>query len=101
MSEFLYLDVELKLRDDSEAVITPAYFLGSIEQSLDSFFGEIGGQTDLEITNFDKNSKRAVLKLREKFLKKTKAALSLIGEYQNIPCHFVVRSVSKEEIKLA
>ncbi|XP_067633148.1 ribonuclease P protein subunit p14-like [Eurosta solidaginis] len=95
MTNYCYLDVELKLRDQNKAVLTPAYFLGSIEESLQSFFGEIGGQTDLEIIKFDANRQRAILRVQEEFLSRTRAAITLIGHFQEIPCHFIVKETSK------
>ena len=62
MVNYYYFEVELELRDEIDAVLTPAYFQGSIIKSLDGLFGEIGGQTDLELVKFDRIHKRALLK---------------------------------------
>ncbi|XP_011211560.1 PREDICTED: uncharacterized protein LOC108977576 [Bactrocera latifrons] len=98
MTNYFHLDVELKLRDEDKAVVTPAYFLGSIEESLQSFFGEIGGQTDLQLIKFDKNQKRAILRVHEEFVTRTRSAITLIGHFQDIPCHFIIRNTSKEQL---
>ncbi|XP_065360758.1 uncharacterized protein LOC135954503 [Calliphora vicina] len=98
MNNYYYLDVELKLREDSTAVITPAYFQGSIESSLTEFFGEIGGQTELELVKFDINQKRGILKVPEAFSTKTKAAITLIGYFQEIPCHFQILKTSAQPL---
>ncbi|KAM7359869.1 ribonuclease P protein subunit p14-like isoform 2-T2 [Cochliomyia hominivorax] len=97
MNNFYYLDVEL---EDSSAVITPAYFKGSIESSLTEFFGEIGGQTELELVKFDVNRKRGILKVPQAFTTKTKAAITLIGRFQDIPCHFQILKSSKQPLDL-
>ncbi|XP_017490628.1 PREDICTED: uncharacterized protein LOC108378831 [Rhagoletis zephyria] len=96
MTGYCYLDVELKLRDEEKAVVTPAYFLGSIEDSLQSLFGEIGGQTDLELVKFDNTQKRAILRVQKEFLPRTRAAITLIGHFQDIPCHFMLRNISEK-----
>ncbi|XP_053954759.1 uncharacterized protein LOC129243798 [Anastrepha obliqua] len=99
MTVYCYLDVELKLRDEDKAVVTPAYFLGSIEDSLQSFFGEIGGQTDLELVKFDKNRKRGILRVQDEFLSRTRTAITLIGHFQDIPCHFIVKETSEKKLE--
>lgn len=100
MSSYYYLDVELKLKEDSSAVITPVYFQGSIESSLLDFFGEIGGQTELELVKFDICQKRGILKVPQEYSSKTRAAITLIGQYQDIPCHFKVLKTSTLPLNL-
>ncbi|XP_013106981.2 uncharacterized protein LOC106086740 [Stomoxys calcitrans] len=100
MSNFVYLDVELKLRDDTSAVLTSAYFQGSIESSLLDFFGEIGGQTELELIEFDVAKKRGILKVPKEYTPQTRAAITLIGRFQEIPCHFAVLKASEKPIEL-
>lgn len=90
-----------KLKEDSSAVITPAYFQGSIESSLTEFFGEIGGQTELELLKFDSQQKRGILKVPQAFSTQTKAAITLIGYYQSIPCHFQILKTSTQPLDLA
>lgn len=98
MNNYNYLDVELKLREDYSAVITPAYFQGSIESSLLELFGEIGGQTEVELVKFDNSQKRGILKVPHEFSSKTRAAITLIGHYQDIPCHFQVLKTSAQPL---
>ncbi|XP_004534354.1 uncharacterized protein LOC101460452 [Ceratitis capitata] len=98
MSSYIHLDVELKLRDENKAIVTPAYFLGSIEDSLQNFFGEIGGQTDLELIKFDKGQKRAIVRVQEEFILRIRSAITLIGYFQDIPCHFIIKKSSKEKL---
>ncbi|XP_073816629.1 ribonuclease P protein subunit p14-like [Musca autumnalis] len=100
MNSYIYLDVELKLKEESSAVLTPAYFQGSIESSLVGFFGEIGGQTELELLKFDCAQKRAILKVAKEFSSKTRAAITLIGRYQDIPCHFAILKTSEKPLQL-
>ncbi|XP_061396567.1 uncharacterized protein LOC133332203 [Musca vetustissima] len=100
MNSYIYLDVELKLKEESSAVLTPAYFQGSIETSLTEFFGEIGGQTELELQKFDCSQKRGILKVPKEFAAKTKAAITLIGRFQDIPCHFAILKTSEKRLEL-
>uniref|UniRef100_A0A1L8ECR0 Uncharacterized protein n=1 Tax=Haematobia irritans TaxID=7368 RepID=A0A1L8ECR0_HAEIR len=100
MNNFVYLDVELKLQEETSAVLTSAYFQGSIESSLCEFFGEIGGQTELELVNFNTTLKRGIFKVPKEFCAKTRAAITLIGRYQDIPCHFAVLKVSDKPVSL-
>lgn len=81
-------------------MLTPAYFQGSIENSLVDFFGEIGGQTELELLKFDASQKRGIIKVPKDFSKQTRAAITLIGRFQDIPCHFEVLKTSEEPIVL-
>lgn len=87
-----------KLREDTSAVITPAYFQGSVETSLTDFFGEIGGQTEVELVKFSAEQKRGILKVPQAFAVQTRAAITLIGYFQEIPCHFQVLKTSKQPL---
>lgn len=93
-------DNKRKLKEDSSAVLTPAYFQGSIERSLAEFFGEIGGQTELELLKFDCAQKRGIFKVPKEFSSKTKAAITLIGRFQDIPCHFAIVKTSDKPLEL-
>lgn len=89
-----------KLREESTAVLTPVYFQGSIEKSLSDFFGEIGGQTELELLKFDVTQKRGILKVPKDYSSKTRAAITLIGRYQDIPCHFAILKTSNKPLEI-
>lgn len=97
-SYYIYFSVCRKLSEDSSAVITPVYFQGSIESSLAEFFGEIGGQTELELVKFDVGQKRGILRVPEAFSTKTRAAITLIGYFQDIPCHFQILQTSAQPL---
>ncbi|XP_030371401.1 uncharacterized protein LOC115621783 [Scaptodrosophila lebanonensis] len=94
MSGYYYFDVQLKLRDPEQVVLTPAYFRGCILNSLESFFGEIGGKTQLDIVRFSAGKKRVVFRVPEDFFERTRTAVTLIGHYQEVPCHFQVLETS-------
>lgn len=87
-----------KLRDiNSEAVLTPVYFLGSIVTSLQEYYGEVTTVcSDLELLKFDPKKKRGILKVPSDFYRETRAAISLISQYQDIPCYFNVINTSQE-----
>lgn len=67
---------------------------GAIAQSLSEIFGEIGGQTDFDLLTFDESSCKGVIRVAAKFAVKTRAALTLIAEFQGIPASFQVHSVA-------
>ncbi|XP_055902911.1 ribonuclease P protein subunit p14-like [Eupeodes corollae] len=95
MSSYYYLDVALKFQDKTEnLVLTPAYFKGSIDQSLRSVFGEIGGLTEVDIFKFDLANQRAIIRVPEDYYVKTRAAITLISKFQDIRCHFQVKKAS-------
>lgn len=93
MSGYFYLDVSLKLSQNIESVL-PIFVKGSIEDSLRKTFGEIGGLTTLDILKFDRDSCRGIFRVPERDYVKTRAALTLISRFQDIPCHFRVNAAS-------
>ncbi|EDW83927.1 uncharacterized protein Dwil_GK13870 [Drosophila willistoni] len=95
MSDYHYFDVQLKLRDPESVVLTPAYFRGCILNSLESFFGDIGGQTTVDIVKFSVQQRRVIFRVPEDFYERTRVATTLIGHYQEVPCHFQVLESSK------
>ncbi|XP_055850855.1 ribonuclease P protein subunit p14-like [Episyrphus balteatus] len=96
MSGYYYLDITLKFQDEEkdDLVLTPAYFKGSIDHSLRSVFGEIGGLTEVDIFKFDSDSRRAIVRVPEDYYVKTRAAITLISKFQDIRCHFQVKKAS-------
>lgn len=72
----------------------PVYVKGCIEQSLARIFGEIGGQTTVDLLKFDAKRKRLILRIPDAFYVKLRAALTLIDTFQAISCCFHVNSVS-------
>lgn len=95
MIRYHYFDVQLKFRDFDSVVLTPVYFRGCVQNSLERFFGEIGGGTNLEIIKFSVEQRRVVFRVPEEFFERTRAAVTLIGHYQEVPCHFQVLKTSK------
>ncbi|XP_030559187.1 uncharacterized protein LOC115761545 [Drosophila novamexicana] len=95
MIGYHYFDVQLKFRDFDTVELTPIYFRGCVLNSLESFFGEIGGKTTLDIIKFSVEQRRVVFRVPEEFFKRTHTAITLIGHYQKVPCHFRVLKTSK------
>jgi len=87
-----------KLRDPDSVTLTPVFLCGCILNSLASIFGEIGGQTALEIVKFSSSQKRSIFRVPEAFLERVRIAISLIGYYQEEPCHFQVLSTSRKPL---
>lgn len=73
---------------------------GSIEQSLQRVFGEIGGHIRVDLLKFDEKRRRLILRVPERSYVKLRAALTLTHQFQNIPCYFRVNSVSAVLIAL-
>ncbi|KAI8046926.1 hypothetical protein M5D96_003146, partial [Drosophila gunungcola] len=88
----------LKLRNPDSVTLTPVFLCGCIVNSLTNIFGEIGGQTTLEIVKFSSTEKRSIFRVSEDFLERARIAISLIGYYQQVPCHFQVLSTSRKPL---
>lgn len=71
------------------------YVKSCIEQSLHRIFGEIGGHTTVDVLKFDEKRHRLILRVPENFYVKLRAALTLIDQFQGIPCYFHVQSTSR------
>lgn len=99
MTEYFYLDVSLELSEDSDSIL-PIYIRGSIEQSLQSIFGEIGGQTTVDILKFDRDSCRGIIRVPENYYIKLRTALALTSQFQDIPCRYKVHSASPVLVSL-
>ncbi|XP_017967292.1 uncharacterized protein LOC108659070 [Drosophila navojoa] len=95
MIGYHYFDVRLKFRDFDKVELTPIYFRGCVLNSLEKFFGEIGGKTSLDIVKFSVEQRRVVFRVPEEFYKRTHTVITLIGHYQEVPCHFQVLKTSK------
>lgn len=80
--------------------LLPVFVKGSIEQTLHKIFGEIGGQTAIDVLKFDDKRRRIILRVPEKDYVKVRSALTLIEKFQNIPCYFYVHSATAVLIAL-
>ncbi|SPP80953.1 uncharacterized protein LOC117582873 [Drosophila guanche] len=98
MTDSQYLDVKLKLRDTESVVLTPGYLSGCILNSLDNLFGEIGGRTSLDIVKFSAADRRLILRVPQEFVERARIAVTLIGHYQEVPCHFQVLKTSNKQL---
>lgn len=80
----------------------PAFFKGSIVQSLQHVFGEIGGLTvPVDVLQFKESSSdnctvpvQAILRVPANEYFKLRSALALISQFQGHPCRFNVHCVS-------
>lgn len=93
MNEFYYLDISLKFADEPDQLL-PVYFKSCLERSLIKIFGEIGGHTTVDILKFDATRERAIVRVPSDFYVKFRAATTLTGTFQDIPCNFVVHKAS-------
>lgn len=73
---------------------------GAIVQSLKTVFGEIGGQTELDLLTFDEERQKGILRVPVDFFVKTQAALTFIAEFQGIPAIFQVNKTSPQLVAL-
>ncbi|BFF92231.1 uncharacterized protein DMAD_10329 [Drosophila madeirensis] len=95
MGDYYYFDVKLKLRYPEAVLFTPIYFRGCVLSALESFFGDLGGKTQMDIVKFCTKQHRIIFRVPEEFFERTRTALSLIGHYQEVPCHFQLLDASK------
>ncbi|XP_001657995.2 ribonuclease P protein subunit p14 [Aedes aegypti] len=93
MNEYYYLDISLKLADEPDQLL-PVYFKSCLERSLTKIFGEIGGQTTVDVLKFDAARARAIVRVPSDFYVKFRAATTLTGQFQDIPCNFIVHKAS-------
>ncbi|CAO1435205.1 unnamed protein product [Diamesa hyperborea] len=93
MSGYYYLDFTLTLKEDPEELL-PVFVKGAIIKSMHTVFGEIGGQTTIDLLRFDESRKRGILRVNTQFQTKLRAALTLIPEFQGIPAIFHVNQAS-------
>lgn len=89
MSDYYYLDISLKFAASPEQLL-PVYFKSCLDQALVRIFGEIGGQTTVDILKFDTKRARAIVRVPADFYVKLRSAITLIGQFQDIPCSFVI-----------
>uniref|UniRef100_A0A182PR06 CHCH domain-containing protein n=1 Tax=Anopheles epiroticus TaxID=199890 RepID=A0A182PR06_9DIPT len=87
-----------KLASKSTQVTAP-YVKARIDRSLTKIFGEIGGQTEVELLKFDEQRHHIILRVPKEFYVKLRAAITLIGEYHGVPCHF--QSYGKDKVIFA
>ncbi|KAL5285088.1 RPP14 family protein [Megaselia abdita] len=92
MSGYYYIDFTLKTKETKEPL--PIYVKGSIEQSLRTIYGEIGGISTVDLIKFDRETGRGILRVPESNYVKTRTALTLISKFQEVPCHFQVHAAS-------
>lgn len=73
-----------------------AFVKGAIIKSLQTIFGEIGGQTEFEVLTFDETRLKGILRVPADFTIKLRIALTLIAEFQGIPSIFQVHKQSQQ-----
>lgn len=87
-----------KSRDFESIEFTPSFFRGCVLNHIERFFGEIGGQTSLEIIRFSVSQRRCVFRVPKQFSERTRATIALIGRYQDVPCHIRVLNTSDKPL---
>lgn len=95
MSNYFYLDFTIKLSEEPKDEISPVFVKGAVLQSLTRVFGEIGGFTTLDLLKFDQKRRRGIFRVPFDFFVKTRAAISLISEFQGLPAAFQVNKSSQ------
>lgn len=83
-----------KLKKDPEEGIPSGFVKGAILKSLTGIFGEIGGQTEVDLLKFDEKRRKGILRVPVKFGIKTRTALIFIPEFQEIPAIFQVNHIT-------
>lgn len=92
LSDSLYFRKLKKTEEQLEPL--PIYVIGSIEQSLRTVYGEIGGLSIVDLFKFNRETCRGILRVPSTSYVKTRTALTLISNFQGVPCHFQVHSAS-------
>jgi len=95
MSDYHYLNFSIKFEKQPEELL-PAFIRGAIIQSLTTVFGEIGGQTQLDLLHFDEDNQKGILRVPTNFVAKTRTALCLIHQFQGISAIFQVICLSTQ-----
>lgn len=85
--------------NQNQIEVLPAFFKGSIVQSLQQVFGEVGGlSVSVDLLKFDDNNSdesiQAILRVPATESFKLRTALNLIATFQGHPCRFNVQCVS-------
>jgi len=94
MTNHIYLNFTIKLKDKTELI--PAFVKGAIIKSLTTVFGELGGQTELDLLTFDETKLKGILRVPSNFEVKTRAALAFINSFQGVPAIFQVTHSSNQ-----
>ncbi|KAH8268228.1 hypothetical protein KR026_002320 [Drosophila bipectinata] len=100
MLTHVFFGFHRKLRDPESVTLNQVFLYGCIHNSLESVFGEIGGQTDLELLKLSADEGRFLVRIPEDFLERVRIAIALIGQYQGVPCHFQVLETSATPLEL-
>lgn len=78
--------------------VLPAFFKGSIVQSLQQVFGEVGGlSVSVDLLRFEEeenNNYSAILRVPASDCFKLRTALNLVSEFQGHPCRFNIHCLS-------
>lgn len=77
------------------------FIKGAIVQSLIEIFGQIGGQTELDLLKFDELKRTGILRVALDFSVKIRAALTLINSFQGNPAVFTINHSSTQLASLA
>jgi len=93
---FIGCDFSRKLKEAPKESLLPAFIKGAIISSLTTVFGEIGGQTDVDLLTFDESKQKGILRVQSDFLVKVRAALTLISNFQGIPAIFQVNQSTQQ-----
>lgn len=82
----------------SHIEVLPAFFKGSIVQSLQQVFGEVGGlSVSVDLLRFEEeenNNYSAILRVPASDCFKLRTALNLVSEFQGHPCRFNIHCLS-------
>jgi ribonuclease P protein subunit RPP14 len=93
-------DFFFRILAEPSNALTIDYFKAHIESALKQIFGEIGGQTTVDILKFDADTQKAIVRVPSKYYVKVRASLCMIGSFTDIPCYFKVNSASPDLLGL-
>ncbi|KAM3915514.1 ribonuclease P protein subunit p14 isoform 2-T3 [Leptodactylus fuscus] len=99
-SEYHYLKIQLVFQHKT-IQISAAQFKSLILSALKELHGEVGASIPLDLLKYDKNTLCAILRIQSSGLVKLWTSLTLLRQYQGLPCCIRVIQTSPFLLALA
>ncbi|KAM4022662.1 ribonuclease P protein subunit p14-like isoform 2-T2 [Anomaloglossus baeobatrachus] len=99
-SEYHYLKTQLVFQDKPPK-LSAAQFKSLILSALKDLHGEVGVSFPLDLLKYDEKTLSAILRIKSSGLVKLWTSLTLLGQYQGLPCGIRVLQTSPFLLALA
>lgn len=83
-----------KVQRDTKELI-PAFIKGAIVQSSLILFGQVGGQSNIDLLRFDETKQTGIVRVPLKLALKTRAAITSVSSFQGTSAVFKVDKSSE------